>query len=326
MAESSHVFISYSRRNADTMARVSQALREAGILVWTDEKLTAGTPSWKDAIEHALQGAFAVVVLMSPPAKASEWVERELDYAYVLQCPIYPLLVEGTQRDAVPFELITMQYIDIRTDFDQGMRQLIGLLAPGRSGAPEPNAGGAAAITPLEPRKAPQRAVPVPFPVPMQHTAPPTLLDRFWLMLGLESDDDGRIAEMNTKLRRVSRWYYLEPRRFRLFNSITHDNFGRLMHSGLTALICLWVIGWAVLFPLLRNASGQFPNSGGIEIPIVLILFVYGIGVLVSLATPYQTRRALLRSILFGVALLFGISVLLLVTYALFLELRRVFG
>jgi len=93
-----------------------------------DENLKAGTKSWKTAIERAIQQAFCVVLLMSPSAKTSEWVERELDYAYSLQRPIYPVLIEGSQRDAVPFEVINMQYIDARQDFEQGVRHLTAIL------------------------------------------------------------------------------------------------------------------------------------------------------------------------------------------------------
>lgn len=119
------VFLSYSRRNAVQMTRVKDALQATGLQVWTDERLVAGTASWKNAIEAAIRDSKCVVVLMSPPAKASEWIEREIDYAYLLKRQIFPVLVDGNLADSIPFELINMQYVDIRRDFDDAIQKLI---------------------------------------------------------------------------------------------------------------------------------------------------------------------------------------------------------
>jgi hypothetical protein len=81
MAEQFDVFLSYSRTDGAIMRRVSDDLRKHGFLVWNDEALEPGTPSWKDAIEAAIEGAKTVVAMLSPEAKKSEWIERELDYA-----------------------------------------------------------------------------------------------------------------------------------------------------------------------------------------------------------------------------------------------------
>ena len=36
------IFLSYSRKDIDTMQRIKQMLRGAGVSVWTDENLGAG--------------------------------------------------------------------------------------------------------------------------------------------------------------------------------------------------------------------------------------------------------------------------------------------
>ena len=51
------LFLSYSRADSDTMGRVREALTGEGLSVWTDENLTPGTPSWKQAIERAIEDA-----------------------------------------------------------------------------------------------------------------------------------------------------------------------------------------------------------------------------------------------------------------------------
>ena len=116
-----HVFISYSRHDSDLMARIRDDLRAADLLVWTDDSLTPGTDSWKNAIENAIQNAGSVVVLMSPDSKQSIWVEREMDYARACKVPIIPVLARGENEvSAIPFELINAQRVDLREDYALG--------------------------------------------------------------------------------------------------------------------------------------------------------------------------------------------------------------
>jgi hypothetical protein len=121
-----HVFISYSRKDADIMRRIHADLQAAELLVWTDESLVPGTESWKNAIENAIQNAGSVVVILTPDSKQSIWVERELDYARACGLPIIPVLARGDNEvSAVPFELINAQRVDIRTDYAENIRSLI---------------------------------------------------------------------------------------------------------------------------------------------------------------------------------------------------------
>ena len=77
----SHVFISYSRKDSEAMQRIVSFLRGHGIKAWVDnERLVPGTPIWEEEIEKAIKGAFAILVVLSPDAKGSEWVRREITY------------------------------------------------------------------------------------------------------------------------------------------------------------------------------------------------------------------------------------------------------
>lgn len=119
------IFLSYSRQDSDVMRRLSHDLRAGGFRVWTDETLKPGEESWKRAIEAAIEASQAVVVILSPGAKQSEWVERELDYARAQKRLIFPVLAKGTEQDAIPFALIRSQRADIRGNYDAGVRTLI---------------------------------------------------------------------------------------------------------------------------------------------------------------------------------------------------------
>jgi serine/threonine-protein kinase len=122
------IFLCYNRRNTDTMRPVRETLRANGLTVWTDEGLETGTPSWDAAIQEAIQQAQAVVVLLSPEAKDSKWVGREIAYAETFRKPIFPILVAGDDTNAVPIRLIDAQWIDGRQDAQEAARELQPLL------------------------------------------------------------------------------------------------------------------------------------------------------------------------------------------------------
>jgi len=120
-----HVFISYSRKDANAMKRVVSHLREQKIKAWVDdENLTPGTPAWEREIVKAIKAAFAVVVILSPDANESEWVLRELTLADNYKKRVFPVLVRGKQIDATPFRLIERQYVDLRNNENAGLIKL----------------------------------------------------------------------------------------------------------------------------------------------------------------------------------------------------------
>lgn len=125
-----HVFISYSRRDNEKVQEVVSCLREQGINIWLDnEKLAPGTPAWETEIEKAISGAFAIVVVLSPDSKASEWVLREITLADTLEKRLFPILVKGDNKNSIPFRLITNQYVDIRSNETEGLNSLTKALA-----------------------------------------------------------------------------------------------------------------------------------------------------------------------------------------------------
>lgn len=132
------IFISYSRRDNDRMGQVRDTLRESGLEVWTDEGIEPGTESWKGSISTAIKGCKAVVVLFSPDATLSTWVNRELDFAELHRKKIYPLLVRGELTESIPFGYTTYQFIDIRDEavVDGGIQQLTETLHAHISGVP----------------------------------------------------------------------------------------------------------------------------------------------------------------------------------------------
>lgn len=108
------VFLSYSRKDSAMKDRVKKTLEDAGLRVWTDDNLTLGTPEWFQAIERAIDATHVLVVLLSPDAKQSEWVQKEIGYAKAGKKPIFPILVRGEESESVPFQIFGTQFVDVR--------------------------------------------------------------------------------------------------------------------------------------------------------------------------------------------------------------------
>lgn len=144
-----HVFLSYSRRDTDVMRKTRDVLRAAQIPVWTDESIAVGTPLWTEALEKAIENAGCVLVLLSPDAKQSSWVKRELEYASALNIPITPVLARGTEAESVPFRLIGSQYLDVTAQFDERVATMIATVRGQLQGEAAPSAPAVTATTPL---------------------------------------------------------------------------------------------------------------------------------------------------------------------------------
>lgn len=119
------VFLSYDHSDKEAMKQLRADLKAVGITVWSDDRLRPGSPNWRKAVASQIEAAKCVVVILSPDAKDSHWVGNELAYASVYERPIFPVLVRGTERTAVPIDLITVQRVDIRSQRRSELNKLI---------------------------------------------------------------------------------------------------------------------------------------------------------------------------------------------------------
>jgi hypothetical protein len=106
----SHLFISYSKQNI-AFARYLRALLETeGCPVWMDEIQLEPSARWWKAIEESITACAAMVVIMTPDAAESDWVEREILLAEKLRRPLFPVLLAGESWS----RLANIQYEDLR--------------------------------------------------------------------------------------------------------------------------------------------------------------------------------------------------------------------
>ena len=123
-----HIFISYSHRDENVMRDLKRILAKRGLKVWSDEKINQGDDDWTKKIQSALDQAGCVISILSPDAKNSEWVRRELSYAEIHNIRVFPILVRGDESDAVPIRLISTQRTTIKGDVEMES-QLYGLFS-----------------------------------------------------------------------------------------------------------------------------------------------------------------------------------------------------
>lgn len=91
------------------MRQIRDSLEQDDIKVWTDEHLDLDTAQWQKEIEYAILHSSCLVVLLSPSAKDSDWVGREISYAQEHNRQIIPVLISGDAKTAVPLALISHQ-------------------------------------------------------------------------------------------------------------------------------------------------------------------------------------------------------------------------
>ncbi|MCB9457515.1 MAG: SUMF1/EgtB/PvdO family nonheme iron enzyme [Anaerolineaceae bacterium] len=103
-----HIFISYSRKNQRYVRGLAEDIRQRGFDVWLDDRIDYGDRWWRTIVK-AIEDCAAFVVVMSPDAEKSEWVEREVLLAQREGKPIFPVLLEGKEFAL----LITTQFVNV---------------------------------------------------------------------------------------------------------------------------------------------------------------------------------------------------------------------
>ncbi|MGD9752235.1 MAG: toll/interleukin-1 receptor domain-containing protein [Acidimicrobiia bacterium] len=89
-----YFFVSYSRTDQACVDRLVADLARRGVQTWIDRHTDYGQ-RWPTVIRDRVDGCVGLLVVMTPAAEASVWVERELHRAEAKRKPVVPLLLEG---------------------------------------------------------------------------------------------------------------------------------------------------------------------------------------------------------------------------------------
>lgn len=121
------VFISYSHQDSDFATELAAQLVKHKAKVWIDQWELHVGDSLIDRIQKAIQGASALIVILSKASIDSEWCKKELSSGLLRELEekrvvVLPALIEDCE---MPLFLRGKMYADFRTDFDKGLRDTL---------------------------------------------------------------------------------------------------------------------------------------------------------------------------------------------------------
>jgi hypothetical protein len=130
-----HIFISHSHEDTDFAEVCQTRLTQAGLTVWTDAGIRGGD-DWRKEIDRAIKEASALVVVVTPEAKSSEYVTYEWAFAWGAEVKVVPVLLKKIKLHP---RLDSLQYLDFTARVARPWDKLIDLLREAESPEkPEP--------------------------------------------------------------------------------------------------------------------------------------------------------------------------------------------
>jgi len=120
----SHILISHSHEDSRFTENLCTELSKEGFDVWVDTKIRA-SQDWREAIDDAIKRATALIVIITPLSKASEYVTYEWAFAWGAGVTIVPILLEKTELHP---RLDSLQYLDFTNRNSQPWDSLVELL------------------------------------------------------------------------------------------------------------------------------------------------------------------------------------------------------
>ena len=131
------IFISYSHQNKEFVNGLAIQLVRRNINVWLDRWELSIGDSIIDRVQKAVDGASALLVVLSKASVASEWCNKEINAGFLRELEekrvvVMPVLLEDCD---IPIFARGKLYADFRTSFDDGLR----VVAEGISKVTNPN-------------------------------------------------------------------------------------------------------------------------------------------------------------------------------------------
>ncbi len=91
-----HVFISYKHEDGDFAQVLIYKIQEAGFETWVDNDRLHVGEDWRAGIDTAIKNAVALIVIMTPEAKASEYITYEWAFAWGAGVKVIPVMYKET--------------------------------------------------------------------------------------------------------------------------------------------------------------------------------------------------------------------------------------
>jgi TIR domain-containing protein len=128
-----HIFISHSHEDSDFAEILEKRVEGERFTVWRDVGIRGGE-DWRREIDQAIKEAFALVVVMTPAAKASEYVTYEWAFAWGAGVKVIPIMLKTTKLHP---RLDALQYLDFTNRTGRPWDTLIKLLGEAEASKPQ---------------------------------------------------------------------------------------------------------------------------------------------------------------------------------------------
>ncbi len=121
------VFVSYSRRDAEFVRRLTDSVTEHGKEVWVDTDGIADGEVFPEAIKRAIEQSDSFLFVITPASVASSYCENEVEYARELQKRIVPVLRDPVSDGDLPAEIRDRNWIPFTDgdEFETAMGRLV---------------------------------------------------------------------------------------------------------------------------------------------------------------------------------------------------------
>lgn len=121
------IFISYSHKDKDFVDRLATQLVRRNVNVWLDRWELSVGDSLVDRVQDAVDGASALLVVLSHASVSSEWCKKELSAGLLRELEerrvvVMPVMLEDC---VVPVFARGKMFADFRTDFDAGLTSVV---------------------------------------------------------------------------------------------------------------------------------------------------------------------------------------------------------
>ena len=129
--KSAKVFLSYAQADKQAARYIADALKRSGVSTWFDEWELKLGDSIVQHIEEGVTSSDFVLVLLSPAAVQSKWIQVEWSAALARELNdrairVLPVLIADCE---IPPLLAARTYIDLRGDVESGVNRLIAQLS-----------------------------------------------------------------------------------------------------------------------------------------------------------------------------------------------------
>ena len=132
------VFISYSKKDAQRIKPLREALTAAGIKYWIDDRID-GSANFLAEIPEVIGKCSIVLFVASKESAKSEWTQKELLYARKLKKEIFPYKLNDFKFEncrELDFFFTNIQWKESVDDVVAGLVNKLGVNAPTQTSAP----------------------------------------------------------------------------------------------------------------------------------------------------------------------------------------------